>query len=426
MAKRKDKKGRALPDGVSERADGRYIYRYQRYGKLHYLYAKDLNTLKQRILKLHIELEQGLNTNLANQSLKEYYPYYLETYKKGKIKEASYNNKVQHFDKYMRPFDIAHVPMKEISRQMVVKHLQYLADEKKLARGTIATLASSMKCALQEVLYDKGLLVNPFEDVMKSIDARPPKPVRALEKAEQDALISFLSQENTWQNVHLPLIGFLLGTGVRVGEAMALTWDDIDLKSKTVKIYKTMNYRDRGLGDGKKEYYITTPKTENAYREIPLSSQVIKLIEQQKQYQKDLRIRQDIEIPEYNMRGRIVKTYKGFVFTTRMGYPYSDGIASNLRRIVNSYNKEETHLASEEGREPLLLPPIHAHMLRHTFCTRLVESQLEKGITDYQAVKYLMGHSKIQTSIDVYTSVSKELQKNYASDVEGIINLKKM
>lgn len=50
MARRKSRDGRVLPDGVSERADGRFIYRYQVYGKPHYIYDKDLGELKKKIL----------------------------------------------------------------------------------------------------------------------------------------------------------------------------------------------------------------------------------------------------------------------------------------------------------------------------------------------------------------------------------------
>lgn len=179
----------------------------------------------------------------------------------------------------------------------------------------------------------------------------------------------------------------------------------------------------KARGNGIKEFYVTTPKTENAYRKIPMSKDVIELLRMQKQYQLDLHIRQDVVIPEYNLRGKEVRTFSKFVFTTRLGYPYSDGIASNLKRIVEAYNKEETELAKKEDRQPLLLPKIHAHMLRHTFCTRLVESQLKRGITNYQAIKALMGHNSIKTSIDIYTSVSKELQKTYAEEVEAVVNL---
>ena len=49
VAKRKTKDGRFLPDGVSERADGRFVYRYVLYGKTHYIYDRDLNELKKKI-----------------------------------------------------------------------------------------------------------------------------------------------------------------------------------------------------------------------------------------------------------------------------------------------------------------------------------------------------------------------------------------
>ena len=416
---RKDPKtGRVLPDGITyRRSDDRYLYRYQRYNKTHYLYDEDLDELKKKIIELQIGLSQGLNTSISKMSLNQYYPTYLETYKHGKIKEASYQNKISYFEKHMKPYDIACVPMKEISRQMVVSHFQYLADEKQLAYGTIKSIASAMKCAVQEVVSDRGMLTNPFEDVMQYIDAKKPVKVEALEKDVQKELMDFL-QKPGFQSVYLPLIGTLLGTGMRFGEAMALTFDDIDWEKKIIKVYKTLNYKDRG--NGKKEFFITTPKTENAYREIPLSSQVLGLLRMQKQYVSDMHIRQDFVVPEYDMRGRNIREYKGFVFTTKLGKPYSDGLASVIKRIVKKHNEEELVLAEKEEREPFLLPVFHAHQLRHTFCTRLIEDQLKKGITNYQSVQYLMGHAKISTTIDIYTSVSKAIKQTFAADIEEI------
>lgn len=266
-------------------------------------------------------------------------------------------------------------------------------------------------------LYKQYYLRRTFEDVMQYIDAKKPVKVEALEKDVQKELMDFL-QKPGFQSVYLPLIGTLLGTGMRFGEAMALTFDDIDLEKKIIKVYKTLNYKDRG--NGKKEFFITTPKTENAYREIPLSSQVLGLLRMQKQYVSDMHIRQDFVVPEYDMRGRNIREYKGFVFTTKLGKPYSDGLASVIKRIVKKHNEEELVLAEKEEREPFLLPVFHAHQLRHTFCTRLIEDQLKKGITNYQSVQYLMGHAKISTTIDIYTSVSKAIKQTFAADIEKI------
>lgn len=47
-------------------------------------------------------------------------------------------------------------------------------------------------------------------------------------REEQNALIEYLKREGEFQTNYLPIIGILLGTAMRIGEALALTWNDID------------------------------------------------------------------------------------------------------------------------------------------------------------------------------------------------------
>ncbi len=58
-----------------------------------------------------------------------------------------------------------------------------------------------------------------------------------------------------------------------------------------------------------KEYHVTTPKTENSYRKIPMSKDVIELLKMQKRYQENMHIRQDVVIPEYNLRGKEIRSF---------------------------------------------------------------------------------------------------------------------
>ena len=407
-----------LPNGVSKRKDGRYMYRVYRDGKTYYLYNKDLAILNKMIEEFKLKMNLGLNFEKGQMTLAEYYPFYLESYKKGKIKQASYNNKVSAFKNYIAPYNIANIPIRNITRGMIISHFQSIADKKGLSANTLGYTASSLKCAVDEIVFDGGLLNNPFTDVIKYVSAKGSTAIVALERYEQNELISYLRKPG-FQNTYLPIIGTLIGTGVRIGEATALTWDDIDFKNKSINVNKSLNYRDRG--NGCKEYYITTPKTSCSIRILPMSTEVYELLVLQKKRQKEQNITQNFSINEYDNNGRIVEKYSGFVFTTKKGMPYSDGLVSNFKRIVEHHNEEEFMIAEKEGRDPILLPKLRAHILRHTFCTRIVEAQVRAGVTNFQAIKNLMGHSRIETSINVYTNITKEMYNLVANEVEGIL-----
>ena len=205
---------------------------------------------------------------------------------------------------------------------------------------------------------------------------------------------------------------------MRIGEVLALTWDDIDFKNNVIHIYKTLNYRTRVAGKGH-EYFITTPKTKNANRDIPMSPDVCKLLSMQQQYQKDLRIRQDIEIPQRDDTGNCIRNFKGFVFTSKLGYPFThEGFKKSVERIVKNYNIAEKKVAENEKRDPIYLPNITPHVFRHTACTRLVEQEIP-----YERLKLIMGHSSLKTTIDVYTSISNDLRKKAQFDLENIVSI---
>ena len=72
----------------------------------------------------------------------------------------------------------------------------------------------------------------------------------------------------------------------------------------------------------------------------------------------------------------VIDGYTNFVFTTANGTVFlPQEINRAIKNIYEAYNKEETQLAKEKNREPILLPHFSAHHLRHTFCTRFCENE---------------------------------------------------
>ena len=86
--------------------------------------------------------------------------------------------------------------------------------------------------------------------------------------------------------------------------------------------------------------------------------------------------------------------------------------------IVRAYNKAERRQAEKEHREPVELPHISAHILRHTACSRLAES----GI-DAKTLQIIMGHSNVSITLDVYTHLDfSKIQKEMES-IEEVIKV---
>ena len=86
-----------------------------------------------------------------------------------------------------------------------------------------------------------------------------------------------------------------------------------------------------------------------------------------------------------------------------------------LRNIVNAYNKKEVSSAEQKHQKPVLLPHISAHTFRHTACTRMAESGM-----DIKALQYIMGHSDISVTMDVYNHVDKNRIRREIEKMDGI------
>lgn len=409
VVRRKDPNGRVLPEGVYYRqVDSRYIYKYYLYGKPHYIYDKDLTNLKVKIDKQKLDVASGRNTDLAGMSLNEWYPQYIKIFKEDKVKPASLLNLKNYYEWYVEPYAIGRMPMRELKRTHFVAHFRELANKKKLAHGTLRSLASMLYNCLQQVVYDGGLFVNPASEIMKDVAAKPKEARDALTEEQEKLLLDFLKIEGTFQNVYLPMVGILLGTGMRFGECDALTWDDVDLEKCIVHVSKTLNYRCKNTN--KHEYFITSPKTPNAVRDIPLSDDLVRLFKMQKQYQKDMRIRQDIKIDGYSQ----------FVFTSKLGNPFThEGFVATMKRIVKHANEWEKERAEKEDREPVELPAkLTPHIFRHTFATHLVLNEVP-----YEIAKVIMGHSSVKTTIDIYSHIRNDNAKRMRADIGNVIKI---
>lgn len=100
--------------------------------------------------------------------------------------------------------------------------------------------------------------------------------------------------------------------------------------------------------------------------------------------------------------------YKDFVFSTKHGNPIIPGGVNNfLNNIVRNYNK----MVNRE----ITLPHISAHILRHTGCTRMAEA----GI-DPKVLQYIMGHSNIAITMEVYNHISPERNRKEMKKMEKV------
>lgn len=128
-----------------------------------------------------------------------------------------------------------------------------------------------------------------------------------------------------------------------------------------------------------------------------MTTEVCKALIEQRQNQLSKGWRTNVEIGGYS----------DFVFSTKNRNPIMpSAVNSLLLNIVNRYN------CTTREKE---LPHISAHNLRHTGCTRMAEA----GI-DPKVLQYIMGHSKISVTMEVYNHVSSERNRKEIDKLEKI------
>lgn len=373
MKRRKDNKGRVLNDGECQRKDGTYMYQYKTIGKRKCVYAKDLNTLREKEKKIKREEMLGIidDGSTLNQVFDDFFC------KRRNVSESTMNNYRALWNYRVRN-KIGNMEIQNVSRSHILKFYNEL-DDCDLSYSTIKIYNIMFSMIFEEAIKNNVILKNPCNGCLKGYFNNSKKK-NALSIDEQRALLEFVKNHKVYSK-HYPLLFFMITTAVRCGEAIGLTWRDIDFKQCEIKIDHQLLYKKH---NGKYQFYISTPKTESGKRIIPMTRELRKVMLEFRKQQFSSGIRSDS-----------IDGYSDFVFLTKHGNPIMPSAINNLLlNIVNAHNKQ---IRDDE----VFLPHISAHILRHTGCTRMAE----KGI-DAKALQAIMGHSDISITMNVYTHVT--------------------
>ena len=400
---RKDNKGKVLPPNVSQLSDLRYIWRKTIDGKPYVLVDSDLAELKKKIIQKKADIQNNVCRDISKSTLNQWFDKWIELYK-GNLKAVTKRNYKKYWKWYVRDSDIGKMKIGKIKRIQIVELYKNLSG-KGLAYGTIKYINSLLDSCFADAVSDKLLTGNPCDDALGKIAKTEEKKREALTLEQQALFINFIAESSTY-NIYLPLFSFLLGTGCRLGEATGITWSDINFKENIISVNHTLSYKD--VGDGHK-FFITSPKTKSSIRDIPMIEDLKKQLLKQKEYQFELSTPRDYE----------VDGYKGFVFTTRYGKPFTqEAVNRTIRYIIKACNEKEAEKAKKEDREPVILPSFSAHVLRHTFCTRFCENE-----SNVKVIQKIMGHSRINTTLDIYTHVNQDKSGEIMNKLNGKIKI---
>lgn len=383
MEKRYDKKNRTLRNGESQRPDGRYVYKYiDNAGKQKFIYSwklvatdklpagkRDCRPLRELVAELERDREDGIDTQGKSITLCQLYEKYTQgrpNVRKGTVKSR------QGLMEALKADKLGNTPIDKIKPSDAREWAVRMGG--KYSFNTVSNYKRSLIKAFHIAVEDDYVRKNPFLFNLVEVLEDDRKPKEVLTETQEQSLLSFAESDKTYNRLHDSLL-ILLNTGLRISELCGLTVSDIDFESGMISIDHQL------LADKENGYYIDKPKTPSGIRKIPMSETV------REAFKRVLQSREEANPQPIELDG-----YHDFIFLNKHGsLMLGTNYAATLNFLVAKYNK--TH-----GEQ---LPKITPHMLRHTFCSRMIQ----KGINP-KALQYIMGHKDISITLNLYTHVT--------------------
>ncbi|MDH2442398.1 site-specific integrase [Amnibacterium sp. CER49] len=165
---------------------------------------------------------------------------------------------------------LGNVRVHELSVGLIDRHLKAVKTRHGAAAAKQTKTVLSGVCGL--LARHDAIATNPVRDVAR-VSTLPKHPPMALSVAQLRDVVTWFRADEVAQSRDLPdLVAFLAGTGLRIGEACALTWADVDLEEATVHVHGTV-LRIRGVG-----LVVGATKSRAGQRTIELPSWLVELL----------------------------------------------------------------------------------------------------------------------------------------------------
>ncbi|WP_297634694.1 tyrosine-type recombinase/integrase [uncultured Clostridium sp.] len=273
-----------------------------------------------------------------------------------------------------------------------VFHIElFLKDMKKkgLSGTSRQTYFGTLRAALNKAVKLQMLNDNPckFADIPKRDNFK----ANVLTVEEFHKIYNYLDINDFEDFMFRFALELTLETGLRRGELSGLCWDDIDFKNKSISINNNL-VRIEGI------YEMGSCKTANAYRTLPISDFLINRLE-------EIKLKQKIHKEDYSshyVKNIWNKKEYDLIFRWANGsYIHPATFLQRLKRILGYIGIEKR---------------IRWHDLRHTNATLLLE-----GGIDFKTLSTRLGHSMIQTTMDIYAHTTEKMNRNATNVIHDIL-----
>jgi integrase len=368
MAKRRYGSG-----AVFHRSDGRWESQFRLAdGSRKCVYGKTRREVVRRLREVRWELANGFAVSSRKLHLRQYFEYWLEQ-NRGRVRHNTFYSLKLSSRRLLD--EVGDIPVSQLS-PAVIQGAYHRLHVRGLSTYSVLQAHRMLNRAMNQAVQWGLIPSNPVARVL------PPRPrKREMTALQPDQLVRLL--DGTIDEDLHPLYVVLGTAGLRMGEALGLSWDDVDLIAGRLVVHRALQNQ---VGVG----LVFVPlKTASSYRTVVLTRRAVQALHLQRQR---LQVLRETEARWMD---------QGLVFPNSVGGPMYPGRPNHdLKPLLRR----------------LALPQIRAHDLRHTTASVL----LTQGVHP-KVVQEMLGHSTIATTMDTYSHVMPTMHDDAVRKLDEVL-----
>lgn len=360
-------KKRSHGEGTDIKYDDKKELYFQRIGytddtgkhRIKAIYGKTSAEVKEKRKAWEKAKDEGLDLDSEKMTFGQWFKKWLKVYKKNNVEVTTFELYEHMVNTHIIP-ELGKRKIRTLKRAALQELINNKADD--LAVKSLELLRTILVNCLKHAVLDDIILKNP------AVGLKVPKA----EKDKREDIKPFTREElnkilEAASNSYMQnIISLAVFTGMRKGEITGLRWQDVDFKKKVITIKQGAKY-----SRAENKTITGRPKSEKAYRCIPISEQLVSILKKQKAQQAALKLELGTAY-----------TDNGLVFAKEDGNLLNGNVVGNhFRRIVEKVGIDYRSF----------------HHLRHTFASIAISRKV-----NIKALSEVLGHSKIQITYDVY------------------------
>ena len=310
---------------------------------------------------------------------------WLMVFKKSAVTPRTFEGIIRNFKLHIEP-QIGNMKVYEVDTFVVQKVLNNLIDQD-YSVNTIKKNKHLISQFFEYAIDNKWVLQNPTNRVQVRAKDKAQSKKEKYKALPPEVRIKFLEALNRDEaNFIKPLCVCLMFGGLRIGEALALKWQNVNFETKTLKVERAITTIPKFDNEGNVTSRLTVvgdTKTACSVREIPIADIIVETLKEWREKQRD----------RQKSNPRVTAD-----LTANTAYIFSNDDGS-----VRTYYGCRKLFDGWKRRHQLTKCNIHFHGLRHTFSNMLFEMNENPKV-----IQQLLGHRDVKTTIMVYNSVDNE------------------